>query len=251
MRENCDDDLYGMEEAHIHIGDTVSFCSIDRTNFVNLDEDSNGVTWNAESESCFFTIYPAVGQPCPAREDSLAIHDGAVVCLFAPNGYFLSFDGERLAANRPYYVAGPSAEFIVHVAGGGALHNSGKVFLRNRASLRLLEVESKEHADMSDDDDDDMHLRSDANTQAPNIAEAQGFVIQKVFDKHVQMTSTPPRKRRSSLTKSRSRLVVPKLPKYARRLPQECAYMCKPLHKKLTLGSALAAATAVSMTVTV
>jgi len=211
--------------------------------YVNLDDDSSGITWHEEAESCLFTIYPAVGQPCSAqRGNCRAVQDGAVVCLFSPNGYFLSFDGERLAANRPYYVAGPSAEFVVHVAGDDILRNRGKVFLRNRASLRLLDVETNDKAESSHMGAPSHSVNGD-HTQVADVSETGCFLVQKVFDQHAQMAITPRRKRRvpSASVKGqwRGRLLVPKLPRFAQRWPQECSYMGKPAHKRFMMRSAM------------
>jgi len=220
-------------QANVCIGDTICFRAVHRKMYVNLDDESSGITWHEESDSSQFTIYPAVGQPGNAeKEDCRAIHDGAVVCLFTPNGYFLSFDGERLAANRPYYVAGPSAEFIVHVVGNGALRNRGKLFLRNRASLQLLEVG---HVRLSTGDDATGH-GADNHRLLADGSEPGCLLVEKVFDKHAQADTTPRKVRR------RGRFaLVPKLPRYARRWSQECAYMCKPAFKKFMVRPAVAA----------
>lgn len=224
-------------EAGIHIGDTISFRSIHRNMCVNLDDADSGITWHTESESCLFTIYPVVGDPC-AREEHPAIQDGSVVCLFAPNGYFLSFDGKRLAANRPYYVAGPSAEFIVHVEGGGMLHNHDKVFLRNRASLSLLEVASPAGTELDDANAATIcRNQSGGDKQVADFVESGWFSVQKVFERDSHMTTTP----RKPRVKRQNRFSLPKLPRYARRWSTQCAYMLKPAHKKLMVRSAITA----------
>lgn len=224
-------------EAGIHIGDTISFRSIHRNMCVNLDDADSGITWHTESESCLFTIYPVVGDPC-AREGHPAIRDGAVVCLFAPNGYFLSFDGKRLAANRPYYVAGPSAEFIVHVEGGGMLHNNDKVFLRNRASLSLLEVASPERTEPNDANAANIsRSQSGGDTQVADFVESGWFSVRKVFEPDAHMTTTP----RKLRVKRQNRFSPPKLPRYARRCSTQCAFMLKPAHKRLMMRSAITA----------
>jgi len=242
-----DEDLSDHDSEHnsnISIGDTICFRSVHRKMYVNLDDENSGITWHKESESCLFTIYPAAGQPGNAQsEDCGVIHDGAVVCLFAPNGYFLSFDGERLAANRPYYVAGPSAEFIVQVTGDGVLRNRGKLFLRNRATLRMLEVDTHDLVDSVQEDctvdvdarfaDIDMPKKAAAS----NPLEVGCFQVQKVFQKQANVYQTP-RKRRVS-SKWRSRLLVPKLPRYARRFSQNCAYVSKAAPRGSMLPSAM------------
>jgi len=225
-------------ETTIHIGDTLCLRSMRGDMCVCLDDASSGVTWNPESESCLFTIYPAVGVH---RESCHAIQNGAVVCLFAPNGYFLSFDGERLAANRPYYVAGPSAEFIVHVGGDGVLRNGGKLLLRNRASLQLLEVASQDYGESETDVENTLTPSAEPDlAHVADVVESGCFFVQKVSDKDVEITQTPPRKRRVSFSsvKSRSRLLMPKLPRHARRQPQDCSYFCKPLQGNLLMRSA-------------
>lgn len=237
--EDCleDDKQKLLNEPSIHIGDTIRFCSIGRGAYLALDDESGGVTWHNDGESSLFTIYPAVGQSCNSeRDDHQSIRDGSIVCLFAPNGYFLSDDGDRLAANRPYYVAGPSAEFFVHVAGGGVLRNGGKVFLQNCASCRFLDAEDHE---LLHDATDSLSSSDDAHH-----FQVACFAIEKVSDKHVQIDRTP-RKRRASLSspsKYRSRVLVPKLFNKARRGFQQCAYLCKPEHKKFMIRSAMAPA---------
>jgi hypothetical protein len=212
--------------------------------YVNLDEESNGITWHNESESCLFTIYPAVGQSGNARqEDSGAIRDGAVVCLFAPNGYFLSFDGQRHAANRPYYVAGPSAEFIVQVPGDGELRNNGKLILRNRASLCMLEVGTQDAVEAVQEDctaNTERTANGDVAKNAAVVDHAEDgyFQVQKILQKKTDAHITP-RKRRVSSVKWRCRLLVPKLPQYARRFSQDCSYMSKPSPRKFMLRSAM------------
>lgn len=237
--QSDDDDDMGRGESSIRIGDTVCFRSTDRIMYINLDDESRGVKWNGESESCLFTIYPAVGQPCKSqRGNRHVIHDGDVVCLFAPNGYFLSFDGGRLAADRPYYVAGPSAEFIVHVAGDGMLRDGGKIFFRNRANLQPLEVDVNDSPETEESSVRFPSIDGDL-AQVADAAETGCFFVQKVLDKQSQSPTTPPRKRRSFSGKLRNRLVLPKLPRYARRWSQECSYLCKPAHRKLTMRSVL------------
>jgi hypothetical protein len=73
--------------------------------------------------------------------------------------------------------------------------------------------------------------------QVADAAETGCFFVQKVLDKQFQSPKTPPRKRRSFSGKLRSRLVLPKLPRYVRRWSQECSYFCKPSHRKLTMRS--------------
>jgi len=180
---------------------------------MTLDDDTDCIAWQDESESSLFTIYPAVGEACGSRRDERqTVRDGSTVCLFAPNGYFLSFDGERLAANRPYYIAGPSAEFIVHVEGGGILHNRGTVFLKNRASSFVLEVDSSncplETSCCAQD-----------SSSFDSACDAGVFVVEKVVDRNCKITRTPRRRRlvQSSVQKIRSRSLFAKLAKCMRR----------------------------------
>lgn len=244
-KEDSADPNAEIHQSNIRIGDTICLQSVRRNMYVNLDEESSGITWHNESESCFFTLYPAVGQSGNTlSQDGGAICDGAVVCLFAPNGYFLSFDGERLAANRAYYVAGPSAEFVVHVPGDGILRNRGKLFLRNRASLRMLEVETQDMVDSVQEDCTPViggHLADMGNLEqvtAGRDSEAGCFQVRKVFEKHAYANTTP-RKRRLSSAKRRSRLLVPKLPQYVRRFSRDCAYMSKQAPRGFMLRSAI------------
>jgi hypothetical protein len=220
--EQMEEDLLesSKAESDIRIGDTICFQSASRSEYITLDEESKGISWHAKDDSCMFTIYPAIGQPYGAQKDmDRSIHDGDVVCLFAPNGYFLSFDGKRPAADRPYYVAGPSAEFIVHVGGDGVLRNRGKISLRNRASQVVLAVPS---ADMVDCD-------SAKHTLIPDTG---CFMVERAFEKMPQIPRTP--RKRTSLVKRRSRHVISKLPSYARRLDcHDRGYFCKPVHKRL------------------
>jgi len=219
-------------QPNVCIGDTVCFRAVHRKTYINLDDESSGIVWQTESDSSMFTIYPAVGQPGSAQKQDIL--DGAVVCLFAPNGYFLSFDGERLAANRPYYVAGPSAEFIVHIESAAALRHRGKLFLRNRASQRLLEVDQER---LIEGDTSPRHGGDTSPSHSVDGSEPGCLLVQKVFEKHAQ-TATPPRKVRR---RSRFSLVATKSPRFSRRRLQECANLCRqPAFKKFLARSALA-----------
>lgn len=205
-------------KTNIRIGDTICLRSPHGNMCVNLDDQSSGINWSEQSESCFFTIYAAVGGPRSQQR----ICEGDVVCLFAANGYFLSYDGHRLAANRPYYIAGPSAEFIVHC--DGAMRNGSSLLLRNRASHRLLEVDTQDG--MPVDDSNEQKGTSDGIIQ--HTAETSEFgclLVQKVTNKHAH---TDPRqlKRRLSFPK-KNRLLVPRFSRNARRFSKVCAYMSK------------------------
>lgn len=224
-------------ESNVCIGDTIYLRCFDKNAYVNLDDQTNGINWSERSESSSFTIYPAVGQPCSPH----GLRNGDIICLFACNGYFLSDECDRLSASRPYYVSGPSAEFIVHVPKGGRVSNGSNISLRNRASLRKLVGNDQHSADLEESNVNNL-------SDLPYISGSRCLVVQKAVDNHA-MQMAPLRKQRSFCgspsRKRRFSLLAPGSPRKSRMLSssrpllQVCSHMYKKSRQKFAMRAAL------------
>jgi len=120
------------------------------------------------------------------RRKKTNVADGDLICLRAHNGHLVSVKGGKVV-KCPEDAVDESADFIVHVQGGGPLRHRSTVFLQSRCTSCLLDVDGSGL-------DTDVHARWD------HFGEWQRFVVEKAqkAKAHTQPAPALSRKRRRS-----------------------------------------------------
>jgi len=175
-------------QIHVRMGDAV-FLRTSGGTYLDADNDVAHARGTV-GESCQFIICPVVGEPMWPRS---TISNGSEVCLLAPNGYFLSVAGDCAVADRPYHIAGVSAEFVVHVVGAEALHHRGTVVLQSKLTSSVLSVGKVEDSQVGLVQLDTNSLKYDSSSLAP--PQLQFFVLKDMSARGVHSLATPQKKR--------------------------------------------------------
>mmetsp|Transcript_87881 Transcript_87881/g.246820 ORF Transcript_87881/g.246820 Transcript_87881/m.246820 type:complete len:635 (-) Transcript_87881:70-1974(-) len=138
-------------EPHVRFGDVV-YLRTYRGEYVDVNEGSARVQYEWQDDSCKFTVYPLVGNPCRTQDEAGRIGNGTSVRLKAQNGRFLAVasGASTVCAACPEEACGTSAVFTVHLDAGDSLKHRGVVFLRSRATGCVLDIDGGDNsADVS------------------------------------------------------------------------------------------------------
>lgn len=176
-------------DPDVHIGDSI-FLRAFHGRHVDMGGSHACARWADRGEwQRFVVCWPSTKstqERFGRRRRKARVADGDTICLRAHNGHLMSVKGGKVVECLEDD-ADESADFIVHVQGGGALRHRSTVFLQSRHTERLLDVDGSGQTSV-------VHARW------RDFGEWQRFVVEKAGALLDPVVAPPraPKRRRSS-----------------------------------------------------